>query len=63
MPLTTEEVVRKASAARSAKARTRRFQRYLREMRAAGLTVAVSRVTSAEDYAYNMDPAALPEER
>lgn len=42
MPLTTEERSLRASRARVKNARRRRFQRYLQEMRDAGLVVEVS---------------------
>lgn len=58
MPLTMEERVRKASAARVENARRRRFQRYLREMREAGLTLVVANATADEYRAYALDPAA-----
>ena len=41
MELTRKEIARRASRVRSANARRRRFQKYLREMRAAGLVVEV----------------------
>lgn len=60
MPMSVEDRVRKAGAARSDNARRRRFQRYLREMREHGLTVTVGNVTPSEDFAYAIDAAALP---
>lgn len=41
MELTRSEIARRASRVRSENARRRRFQRYVREMRAAGLVVEV----------------------
>ena len=61
MPMSVEDRVRKASRARSANARTRRFQRYLREMREAGLTLVITDATPEEYNAYAHDPAAFPE--
>jgi hypothetical protein len=41
MALTRQEIALRASRVRSANARRRRFQRYVREMRQAGLIVVV----------------------
>jgi hypothetical protein len=61
-PMTVEERVRKASAARVEKARIRRYQGYLREMRRSGLKVVVIDAPPGELAAYAADPAAWPQE-
>lgn len=49
-----------ATLARRRSCQIARHQRYLREMRTAGLEVHVECIDSEEDYAYNSDPAAFP---
>lgn len=62
MPMSVEDRVRKASMTRSTNARRRRFQRYLREMREAGLTLVIADATPQEYRDYAHDPAAFPVE-
>jgi hypothetical protein len=66
VPMSVQDRTRKAAAASSRAARVRRFQRYLREMRATGLLVKVVRkdaVTWEDDRLpeFNADPLAFPE--